>query len=266
MLRSAGTYAILNTRTYAATGSPSSEVWRGSMTGNLSVDAQVRYLFISELLRTDFPPPARIVELGSAPGDQIAQLAGLGYYATSVDIGTSSDAWGGGEKGRMEELLARAGVESVHWDLEEVPYPLESASFDAVIMTEVYEHLREYPVRSLQEIHRILRPGGRLYFTTPNAAYLVNRVRLLAGRNVSTGLAEWIGGVPHARHSREYTFAEVQELMAYANLQVVSATSRHFHLDSGRTDSLAMFAKQALNVLSRVRPTLGPQIVVIAER
>ncbi len=40
--------------------------------------------------------------------------------------------------------------------------------FDAVIMTEVYEHLRDYPVRSLEEANRVLRRGGHLYFTTPN--------------------------------------------------------------------------------------------------
>ena len=58
------------------------------MSGNLSVEAQERYRFVCELLGADFPPPARVAELGAAPGDQIAHLAGLGYEATAVDIGT----------------------------------------------------------------------------------------------------------------------------------------------------------------------------------
>ena len=235
-------------------------------TGNLSVEAQARYAYIEGLLREQVPPPAKVVELGSAPGDQIARLAQLGYAATSVDIGTSADAWGGGEEGRMKQLLAEHNVEDVTWDLEEVPYPLPDGAFDAVVMTEVYEHLRDYPARSLQEIHRILKPGGRLYFTTPNVAYVVNRIRAVMGRNVASSLPDWIGGVPHARHAREYTFAEVHELMDYANLRVLSATSRHFHLDSGRTSGVARMAKTALAALSERRPTLGPQIIVVAER
>ncbi len=61
--------------------------------GNLSIEAQTRYAYVEELLRSDFPPPARVVELGAAPGDQIARLASLGYQATSVDIGEASDEW-----------------------------------------------------------------------------------------------------------------------------------------------------------------------------
>jgi SAM-dependent methyltransferase len=235
-------------------------------TGNLSVEAQARYAFVEQLLRADFAPPARVVELGSAPGDQIAKLAELGYQATSVDLGQSSDEWGDGTSGRMASLLAAAGAVDVTWDLEQVPYPLADSSFDAVIMTEVYEHLRDYPVRSLQEVARILRPGGRIYFTTPNAAYVVNRFRALAGKNIATPLPDWIGGVPHARHAREYLFSEVRTLMEHAGLEIVSAQSRHFHLDIGRQGAAAKAVKRGLSWVAERRPSLGPQIIVVAQR
>lgn len=233
---------------------------------NLSVEAQARYAFVEKLLRQDFDPPARVVELGAAPGDQIARLASLGYEATSVDIGTAADEWGFGEEGRMAALLAEHGVRDITWDLEVAPYPLEDAAFDAVVMTEVFEHLRDYPIRSLHEVARILRPGGRLYFTTPNTAYIVNRFRALAGRSTATPLADWIGGLPHARHAREYTFAEIFELMGHAGLRVLSAQSRHFHLDSGRTGRGATIVKRGLAQLAIRRPALGPLIIIVAER
>jgi len=235
-------------------------------TGNLSVEAQARYAFVRSLLAQDFPPPASVVELGSAPGDQIADLARAGYAATSVDIGVAADAWGGGEEGRMRALLREAGVEDVTWNLEELPYPLPSTTYDAVIMTEVYEHLRDYPVHSLHEVARVLRPGGRLYFTTPNSAYIVNRVRAARGHSTASSLADWIGGLPHARHAREYTFGEVHQLMGYVGLEVVLSTSRHFHLESGRTGRAQKVVKQALARLAVARPTLGPSIVVVAEK
>lgn len=235
-------------------------------TGNLSIEAQTRYAYIERLLRADVPPPADVVELGAAPGDQIAQLADLGYRATSVDLGTSGDDWGSGEQGRMTRLLADHGVRDVTWDLEEEPYPFDGASFDAVVMTEVFEHLRDYPIRSLHEVARILRPGGRLYFTTPNAAYIVNRARALAGRSIATPLSDWIAGVPHARHAREYTFGEVGELMSRVGLDVVAMESRHFHLGSGRTGRAAHLVKRGLAELAVRRRTLGPQIIVVAQR
>jgi SAM-dependent methyltransferase len=237
-----------------------------SETGNLSVDAQARYAFIAELLVRDLPPPARVIELGSAPGDQIAQLARRGYEATSLDLGESSDKWGSGEEGRMSGLLRECGVEDIRWNLEETPYPLRDSSFDAVVMTEVYEHLRDYPIRSLVEVHRILRPGGRLYFTTPNAAYIVNRFRGLAGKSTATGLADWIAGVPHARHAREYTFSEVDILMTQADLTVELRLSRHFHVGTGRSGSAARLAKRVLSEVAKRRRTFGPQIIMVARK
>ena len=233
-------------------------------TGNLSLEAVDRYAYIEKLILRDFPAPARVVELGAAPGDQIARLATLGYVTTSVDLGEAPDAWSDGQPGRMTNLLRSSGVAEVVWNLEEVPYPLPDDSFDVVLLTEVYEHLRDYPVRVLQESRRILRPGGRLYLTTPNAAYVVTRLRALVGRSVGSPLPDWIGGLPHARHAREYTFGEMATLIEYAGLTVVSSESRHFHLRVGR-GGIAAPGKRALALLARVRPTLGPEIVMVCE-
>ena len=47
--------------------------------------------------------------------------------------------------------------------------PLPDASADIILCTQVLEHLK-YPVRALKEMHRLLKPGGRLYLTVPFAA------------------------------------------------------------------------------------------------
>ena len=44
--------------------------------------------------------------------------------------------------------------------------PVDDASFDAVLFTEVLEHTPN-PAEVLVELHRVLRPGGRLFMTTP---------------------------------------------------------------------------------------------------
>jgi len=46
--------------------------------------------------------------------------------------------------------------------------PFESDHFDAIVMTEVLEHLDEATrAGTLSEVHRMLRPGGRLMGTVP---------------------------------------------------------------------------------------------------
>lgn len=46
--------------------------------------------------------------------------------------------------------------------------PLVDESLDVVICSEVLEHIADYPA-VLQEIHRVLRPGGRLCVSVPRA-------------------------------------------------------------------------------------------------
>ena len=52
-------------------------------------------------------------------------------------------------------------------NLDVFPYPLETSSFDEVVMQDVIEHVAE-PLRVAAELHRILRPGGMLQLRTPH--------------------------------------------------------------------------------------------------
>jgi len=56
------------------------------------------------------------------------------------------------------------------WDLECFPWPIESASFDVVICKHVLEHLRDV-VMVIEEIYRILKPGGSLIIEIPHFSH-----------------------------------------------------------------------------------------------
>jgi len=65
------------------------------------------------------------------------------------------------------------GIGDSQWNYEHLDYiapldnmPIEDAIFDAVLCTQVLEHLTK-PLESIKEMHRVLKPGGYLFLTVP---------------------------------------------------------------------------------------------------
>ena len=63
------------------------------------------------------------------------------------------------------EICARHGLRAVRGDLYDLDIP--GGSVDAALLQEVIEHLHE-PGAAVAEIHRVLRPGGKLIVVFPN--------------------------------------------------------------------------------------------------
>ena len=64
------------------------------------------------------------------------------------------------------DVSGNSDADIIH-DLNTFPYPIEDDSFDHVLMQDVLEHVRE-PIRVMEEMHRVLRPGARLQLRTPH--------------------------------------------------------------------------------------------------
>ena len=76
----------------------------------------------------------------------------------------------------IEQALANGLVAREIEDAASLPFP--ESTFDAVLLIEVFEHLFE-PNRAAAEVLRVLKPGGILFATVPNAAYWRRRLELL---------------------------------------------------------------------------------------
>ncbi|WP_327356223.1 class I SAM-dependent methyltransferase [Streptomyces sp. NBC_01304] len=121
----------------------------------------------------------------------------------------------------------------VRGELSDGGLPLADASADAVLFSEVIEHLVD-PDSALDELRRILKPGGHLMLSTPNLAAWYNRALLLAGvqpvfSEVSLRGIHGRPGKEVVGHLRLYTARALREFLTASGFEVVRVAGAPFH-------------------------------------
>jgi SAM-dependent methyltransferase len=118
-------------------------------------------------------------QLVGGPGRRVLDL-GCRYGALTRAYVDGNDVVGVDVDREALAAAAALGIETCWADVDE-PLPFETASFDVVVAGELLEHVRD-PVHVVCEARRLLRAGGSLVGSVPNAFRLKNRLRFLAGR------------------------------------------------------------------------------------
>jgi SAM-dependent methyltransferase len=151
-------------------------------------------------------PHGVVFDIGTGGGIAARFFKLHGCRVLSVD---SEDASGT----EAIENVRRAGVEGLFCDIENQRLPAESGSIDVVIFTDVIEHLHHSPRPALEEMMRILRPGGVVVASTPNAVRLTVRLKVLAGISNWPKVWDYFDNPKsHFGHHHEYTSDEFRRV------------------------------------------------------
>jgi SAM-dependent methyltransferase len=147
-----------------------------------------------------------ILDFGSGSGHKALLLALLGARVTALEVDPAQ-----AEAIRRASERTGAGLRVLHGDQGLLP-TLPDAGFDGALASEVIEHLPpEDAAGFCRELARLLRPGGRLFLTTPN--------------RVAYGPAE-TSKEHHSRqpfgHHKHYTERELRELLGRVGFRVLS--------------------------------------------
>lgn len=206
-------------------------------------------------------PSVRVLDIGAGAGALSEKLQAAGFAVSACDF--------------FPEQFDVPGVVCEPCD-ETGRLPFPDNQFDAALAIEVVEHIESHQ-RLFAEASRILKPGGRLLFSTPNILSLKSRMRFLL-----TGFFYSFGPLPPGQwdrvrqHVSPFTLNRYEWMLSMNSLRLVRAVS-----DKRQTTSLLLsFLVPVIWLASRgmlgpgelVRkqnaPTLlfGRKLVVVAEK
>nr|WP_269812915.1 class I SAM-dependent methyltransferase [Ornithinimicrobium sediminis] len=133
------------------------------------------------------------LDIGAAGGGNTLVLSGLGWSALALE-----------HSGPGAVVASSRGLPVVRGDAHRLPFA--DRSLDLVTALDVLEHLQDDHAAA-RELHRVLRPGGRLVVTVPVDP------RLWSAHDEAVG------------HVRRYTRPEILHLLTAAGLEVESVRS-----------------------------------------
>lgn len=203
--------------------------------------------------------PRSLLDVGCGDGFflRLAKHRGIGTeHLAGLEISASSI-----------EVAERAGFDCRRIDVGE-PFPFPDNSFEAVFAGEVIEHLAN-PDAMLEEVFRVLVPGGHLLLTTPNLVAWFNRILMLFG--VTPMFIE---------HSYKATYGPAYSLfgrvgMPVGHLRLFTRTPLQKVLEQNGFECTWFGSSAFLPIpviyeidraVARLHPRLGANIIVIARR
>ena len=106
--------------------------------------------------------PGRLLEVGCGRGRFLDRMRRAGWRVQGTDF----------DPVVAQQVRDKYGLQVDVGDLVALGYPADT--YDAIAMSQVIEHVHD-PRALLEECRRVLRPGGRLVLSTPNAAGLAHQ-------------------------------------------------------------------------------------------
>jgi 2-polyprenyl-3-methyl-5-hydroxy-6-metoxy-1,4-benzoquinol methylase len=160
-----------------------------------------------------------LLDIGGHVGAFAPACAVLGYNVTLIDdFGDPNGNLSQADKAQQKynDILSSVhyatGVKDFTYDVTKQPLPFANDSYDIVTCFEVIEHLHGGVRTLMHEIRRILRGGGLLVMSAPNAVNLRKRLTVPLGINNFSKFHDWYHSDVFRGHVREPVVKDLKRI------------------------------------------------------
>ena len=215
---------------------------------NSHYDLKLGYASSHQFALDAVTPGASVLDIGAGPGGLARELLKKGCRVAVVDQFLPTEP-------------LDAGVALYKQDLDD-PLTFEVQTFQFLLLLDVIEHLKN-PERFLERLRKQFRyPPKTVVLTTPNIAFVVQRVMLALGQ-FNYGKA----GILDRTHTRLFTFRSLRRLLTETGFRIREIRGIPAPFPKVFGNGLVGRGALAINAfLIRVSPTLfSYQIFVLAD-
>ena len=171
-----------------------------------------RFHYFLDRVTSVLPRNSCVMDLGCHFLDQAILLVNAGYKVHGLDV----EAFVEIERVKNIAAMHNIKLSTVH-NLSDGNFggDIPDSSFDALVLTEILEHLAFNPLPMWKSLFRVLKPGALIFLTTPNGMSLRRRlremVRVALGLGKGVSIKELFGTVTYGHHWKEYGIKELFE-------------------------------------------------------
>ncbi len=181
---------------------------------------------LAQIISRYLRPGASLLDFGAGHCLRSAYMAKLGFRVAACD--DLGDAWHaeGNNRDRIRDFARAMQVDFTQIAGATLPYT--AGQFDMAMLIDVVEHLHDSPLEPLSAILELVKPGGYLLITVPNAANLRKRLSLIFGRTNYPPFEQFFWHpAPFRGHVREYVRKDLQQLARFLAMEIVSLRDIH---------------------------------------
>jgi len=154
-------------------------------------------------------------------------------------------------------------IEGSKFECERDVLEFADGKFGVVCFFDCIEHLIVDPMWPLLEFNRVLRTGGRIAISTPNAAAAYKITQIAQGQNPATESHIKPSSI-YQRHNREWTVVELRQALECCGFGNLRYSTNAQCLGKAELDSLAHL--DSCGLIGMPLQYYGPEIFVIGEK